>query len=89
MPLRVAEPSLPFVDPTFDQEASLEQTRAAFYTVQATVTSDATRGTGAPVCAGCGELGTVGDDGVCAACGRHVTGGEFDWVLVAEARPGA
>ncbi|HEV3233779.1 MAG TPA: TIM44-like domain-containing protein [Candidatus Dormibacteraeota bacterium] len=56
---------------------------------QPTVTSDATRGTGAPVCAGCGELGTVGDDGVCAACGRHVTGGEFDWVLVAEARPGA
>jgi predicted lipid-binding transport protein (Tim44 family) len=50
------------------------------------VASDPTRGTGAPVCGHCGEVGSVGADGVCAACGIHVTGGEWDWVLVSEVR---
>ena len=48
--------------------------------------TDPMKGTGASVCQKCGEPGQVGDDGVCRACGEHVTGGEWDWVVAAEAR---
>jgi hypothetical protein len=34
-----------------------------------------------PVCGQCGAPAEVGMAGVCAYCGAHVTGGEFDWVL--------
>ncbi len=34
MSLRSVDPALPFVDPSFDRAAFLEQTRAAFYIVK-------------------------------------------------------
>ena len=33
-------------------------------------------------CPACGEPEQVSDDGLCASCGEHVTGGEKDWILV-------
>lgn len=33
-------------------------------------------------CPECGQPAEVSDDGLCSGCGRHVTGGDKDWVLV-------
>jgi predicted lipid-binding transport protein (Tim44 family) len=33
-------------------------------------------------CPVCGQPEEVSDDGFCASCGQHVTGGERDWILV-------
>jgi hypothetical protein len=43
--------------------------------------SNPLRGIEAHQCPSCGEPAQVGNDGVCARCGKHVTGGEFDWIV--------
>jgi predicted lipid-binding transport protein (Tim44 family) len=43
--------------------------------------SDPLRGIEAHQCPHCGAPAEVGEDGACASCGEHVTGGEFDWIL--------
>jgi predicted lipid-binding transport protein (Tim44 family) len=50
--------------------------------------SDPLRGIEAHQCPNCGAPAQVGDDGVCVSCGKHVTGGEFDWIVwgIEEAR---
>lgn len=49
---------------------------------RATSTTNALTGLLAHRCPECGEPAQVSDDGLCASCGRHVTGGEKDWILV-------
>lgn len=51
-----------------------------------TAWSDALRADAPGLCPACGELDSVGEAGDCAACGKHVTGGDYSWVLVAEVR---
>ena len=43
--------------------------------------SNPLRGGEAHQCPACGAPANVAADGRCASCGRHVTGGEFDWIL--------
>jgi predicted lipid-binding transport protein (Tim44 family) len=50
----------------------------------ATMRSDPLRGGAGGLCPNCGAMNCLGDDGRCRACQQHVTGGEYDWVLVAE-----
>jgi predicted lipid-binding transport protein (Tim44 family) len=43
--------------------------------------SNPLRGLQAHSCPSCGATFNIGEDGRCRACGEHVTGGEFDWIL--------
>ena len=43
--------------------------------------SNPLRGLEAHECPSCGAAAQVADDGVCISCGKHVTGGEFDWIV--------
>jgi ribosomal protein S27AE len=45
------------------------------------LTSDPLRGLQAHSCPSCGASFNIAEDGRCLACGKHVTGGEFDWIL--------
>jgi predicted lipid-binding transport protein (Tim44 family) len=45
------------------------------------LTSDPLRGLQAHSCPSCGASFNIGEDGRCRGCGKHVTGGEFDWIL--------
>ncbi|HEV1997356.1 MAG TPA: TIM44-like domain-containing protein [Candidatus Dormibacteraeota bacterium] len=49
---------------------------------RSTSTTNVLTGLLAHRCPACGEPAHVSDDGLCASCGQHVTGGEKDWVLV-------
>jgi hypothetical protein len=49
-------------------------------------TSNPLAGVAAGFCPGCGALADIDDQGRCKACGEHVTGGEYDWVLTREER---
>ena len=52
--------------------------------------SNPLRGTQVHQCPSCGAPFDIGDDGNCRSCGRHVTAGEFDWILSEiHAAPGA
>ncbi|MEA2646741.1 MAG: hypothetical protein QOE92_1824 [Chloroflexota bacterium] len=48
--------------------------------------SNALRGTATGSCPHCQAFDGAADDGRCRACGEHVTGGEYDWVLTRETR---
>lgn len=47
-----------------------------------TATTNELTGLMAHRCPSCGQPSMVADDGTCASCGQHVTGGEKDWILV-------
>ena len=47
-----------------------------------TCTTNALTGLLAHRCPACGQPAQVTDEGLCQACGQHVTGGERDWILV-------
>ena len=44
------------------------------------------RGAAGGFCPNCQAADDIADDGHCRACGEHVTGGEYDWVLTQEVR---
>ena len=48
----------------------------------ATAVTNALTGLLAHRCPACGEPAQVSEDGLCVFCAKHVTGGEFDWILV-------
>jgi len=45
------------------------------------LTSNPLVGMQAHSCPSCGASFNIGEDGRCRGCGKHITGGEFDWIL--------
>ena len=45
------------------------------------LTSNPLVGIQAHSCPSCGASFNIGEDGRCRGCGKHITGGEFDWIL--------